>query len=246
MTGDEVVWRTVQYLEKPDETFEYELVLPQPLASWDVFGCWERERVHSMRDHLKPGMVLYDVGAEQGWQSIVYATMVGPENMVLIEPSPEFWPNIKATWERNYASPPKAVFDGLFSDQSTDLLTLEGRRFNVWPKASDGPLIDRNKYQYIHEHADEVRQIRLDDFVAASRVVPQAITIDVEGAELLVLKGAAETLAARHPLVWVSIHPDLMAKDYNTTPAELYEFMANFGYTGTHLATDHEQHWLFR
>lgn len=240
---DQVEWKTVRYLECPDGSWEYELTLPRPLADWDVWSYWERERVHSMQQHLKPGMTLFDVGTEQGWCNLVYASMVGPENMVLIEPTKEFWPNIRATWEHNYDAPPRACYDGLLSDKSTeDLSTF----FGGWPIGSGGPLIDRNKYQYIHEHSDDVPEMRLDDLVEHSGVVPQALTIDVEGAELLVFKGAAETLRQHRPLVWCSVHPDLGERDYGVTPDQVHDFMASFGYTGTHLGTDHEQHWYYQ
>ena len=235
------VWKQVRFLETPEETFEYEFELPVPLADWDVFACWERERFHSMREHLQRGDILFDVGTEHGWCNLLYADMVGPANMVLIEPTREFWPNIKATWERNYATGPKACYQGLVGAATTD----ENPRFTVWPAAADGALIDRKRYEYLHKHSDGIQQIRLDDIVEQSGIVPAALTIDVEGAEYSVIAGAADTLARHHPLVWISIHPDLMRRDYHATPADLVTFMESLNYTGTLLATDHEQHWMF-
>lgn len=239
---EDVEWRSVGIHETLDG-FEYRFELPVPLALWDVWAFWERERIHSMRDHLKPGMVLFDVGTEQGWCNLIYADMVGPENMVLIEPTPQFWPNIKATWERNYPNvEPAFCYDGLISDKTNDDVTMAPG----WPTCSVGPLIDRNKYQYIHDHSDGIQEMRLDDLVERSGIVPQALTIDVEGAELLVLQSAHSALQNHHPLVWVSIHPDMMMRDYKHHPDQLHAYMAGFGYTGTHLATDHEQHYFFQ
>lgn len=238
---DLVQWKTVRFLERPDERFEYQFELPVPLADWDVFACWERERFHSMRDQLEQGMVLFDVGTEQGWCNLIYATFVGPENMVLIEPTDCFWPNIKTTWQNNGYADPLACYDGLLSDKTTDDRTS----FDPWPDACAGDLIDRNKYQYIHDNDAGVPEMRLDDLVWFGNAVPDAITIDVEGAELLVLRGAEATLREWHPKVWVSIHPDMMERDYHVTAEELHAFMADYGYTGEHLATDHEEHWIF-
>ena len=95
-------WLPVPILERPDETFEHTFLLPRPLADWDVFAVWERERFHSMQSHLTSNDVLYDVGTEHGWCNLLYADYVGPQNMVLIEPSSVFWPNIRETWQRNY------------------------------------------------------------------------------------------------------------------------------------------------
>jgi len=239
--ADQVEWRTVDYLWDEGRPAEYQLILPRPLADWDVWQYWERARVHSMSDILEPGMTLFDVGTEQGWCNLVYAHFVGPDNMVLIEPTREFWPNIRATWARNYTHEPLAFYNGLFSNRTTD----GGEDFLDWPDCTDGPLIDRNKYQYIHEHSDGIPEITLDAFVARTGVVPDAITMDIEGAELLALQGGQDTLAQHHPLLWVSVHPDMALHDYSIQPNQIFDYLAGFGYTATHLATDHEEHFLF-
>ena len=239
---DAVQWKTCQFLELPDETFEYSFDLPMPLADWDVFACWERARFHSMRDNLNLGDVLFDVGTEQGWTNLIYAQFVGPENMVLIEPTAEFWPNIKATWQRNYDVAPLACYSGLLSDDSDDTVSV----FQPWPANADAPLIDRNKYQYIHSHSSDIRQLTLDDLVERSGIVPNAITMDVEGAELHVLRGATDTLMEHRPLVWASVHPDLIERDYKGTAEQVHLFMESLGYVPTMLGRDHEEHWLYQ
>jgi len=238
---DQAEWKTVHFLEKPDETFEYHFDLPRPLADWDVFACWERERFHSMRDNLTRGDILFDIGTEQGWCNLIYADIVGPDNMVLIEPTQEFWPNIQTTWEHNYDQQPKACYSGLLSDVTNTQLDT----FNPWPAAAVGPLIDRNKYQYIHEHDVDVPQMTLDDFVERSGIIPDAITMDVEGAEFLIIHGATNTLINHRPLVWISVHPDLIARDYGCTDQRLHAFMERLKYTPHLLAIDHEEHWLY-
>lgn len=238
---NQVEWKQVDYLWEDGKPPEYQLILPRPLADWDVWQYWERARVHSMSDHLEHGMTLFDVGTEQGWCNLAYAAFVGPQNTVLIEPTPEFWPNIRHTWDHNHVAAPKACYDGLFSNRTTD----DRIEFVGWPGVSDGPLIDRNKYQYIHEHSDGIREIRLDDFVDRTGIAPEAITMDVEGAELLVLQGAESTLAEHHPLLWVSVHPDMALRDHGIQPGEIFEYLNGFGYSNQHIATDHEEHWLF-
>lgn len=254
---DQVNWKKVKILKSSSNgplphPYDYEFWLPEPLASWDVFDYWEKERFYSMRDNLHKGDVLFDVGTEQGWCNLIYAQFVDPENMVLIEPTPDFWPNIKQTWEKNYDKKPLAFFEGLFSETTNEKmmskdksLYLDKNYWREWPKNSSGDVIDKNKYQYIHEHEVDVPEVTIDDYVKYVQVVPDAITIDVEGAEFLVLKGAEETLKNHHPKVWVSIHPDLGLRDYNLNPMELMEFMYSFGYKSEFLGVDHEEHHYF-
>jgi hypothetical protein len=47
---------------------------------------------------------------------------------------------------------------------------------------------------------------RLDDFVASGGPAPQLIKVDVEGAELEVLKGAIEIIRTFRPVLIVEVH----------------------------------------
>lgn len=245
---DKIEWKKVRYLKIPLEATDeeadwmYSFWLNEPLASWDVFSYWEKERIFSMREHLRKGDVLFDIGTEQGWCNLVYAEIVGPENMVLIEPTPEFWPNIKTVWEKNFDIEPNAFYDGFFSDKTTE--KRAGRRFLFWPSDSEGDLIDRNSYRYIHEHKD-IPQITIDDYVEMTGILPDALTMDTEGSELLILRGAEKTLKRLSLKVWVSIHPDLGLRDYGIKAEETIKFMNDLGYKAQFLAKDHEEHYYF-
>jgi hypothetical protein len=87
--------------------------------------------------------------------------------------------------------------------------------------------------------------IKLDDYVSEVGIVPDALNIDVEGAELLVFKGAEKTLRDNNLKIFVSIHDDLGIRDYNTTPEDTMFYLESFGYTGEFLAKNHEAHWYF-
>lgn len=239
-----IEWRQVGYLlvadkgRREDFTWEYTLTLPHFLAAWDVWDYWERPRVHSMAAHLTPSDVLIDVGAEVAWCSIVYAHMVGPENMVLVEPSSVFWPNIMHTWQHNFDRPPRACVQALVGAEDKG-----GIVDRDWPAAADGPLFDGRHYTYLHNDAGKTPQITLDTI--AETVQPTAVTIDVEGAELVVLRGATELLIQVRPKLWVSVHPDLAERDYQTTTEDLYAYLAGFDYRGEVLGVDHETHMIW-
>lgn len=218
-------------------------------ADWDVWENWEKERIDSIAERLKRGDILYDVGAEHGSMSGILAQIVGPENMVLIEPSPVFWPEIYLTWKKNDFHPPRACWAGFLGDHNE---TPEGVNFDPniekgWPVCAGqgGEAEDVWAYRYIRDHSLTTPTITLDSLVEKTGATPAAISMDIEGGELHALRGAERTLTEARPLVWVSIHPDLLMEHFRIEEVEVHAYMTEMGYDGECLAVDHEEHWLF-
>lgn len=229
---------------------EWEFLFPDSIADWDAITGWERERLASMQAHLKPGMVLYDVGAEHGWLSAVYGSFTGHGNMVLVEPSPEMWINIRKTWEANGFDSPIACIE-MFCG-AADTIKFKGQgaispAVDVWPKWTDGfETLDEcpaMEYRYLGDERTDT--VTVDTLARVTKRPPQAITIDVEGFEIAVIRGAEKTLVKHRPLVWISVHPDLMERAGWPDVQELFDFMTSCGYGREYLGTDHEQHHFF-
>lgn len=203
---------------------------------------WEFERFKSLQENLKFGDVFFEVGAEHGWMSaIIGREFVGADNMVLFEPSPEFWINIRKTWEYNGLKDPLGCYCGFVGAETTVRPTAG------WPKEAIEGVNEIGSMAY-RKLGPQVTlpMITIDDYVAVTGHVPNAINVDVEGAELIVMKGAVETLREHQPLVWVSVHPDLMERDHNTTRERFLTFMERQDYVAEFLDVDHEEHYVFR
>lgn len=216
---------------------------------------WEVERLAAMAAVIKPGDVVYDVGAEQGDLSALYAQWSRAADgggVVLIEPEPAYWPQIAATWRENDLPGPLGAFVGFASDRDeflpdpeidpkigVDGLTSPGE----WPVCADGPIVGDHGFRNLSERAHDTPQVMLDE-IAQWVGPPDVITIDVEGAELVVLRGARGVLTDHRPVVFVSVHPDFMGA-YDTTVNGLHAYMRKRGYLARHIATDHEEHWVF-
>ena len=82
----------------------------------------------------------------------------------------------------------------------------------------------------------------MDDLIRLTEACPDVITIDVEGAELEVLKGAVFTLKHTRPTVFVSVHERFMAHHFGQRHADLYALFDRYDYRLFHLGSDHEQH----
>ena len=63
--------------------------------------------------------------------------------------------------------------------------------------------------------ADVIPQIKIDDIVAQTGLVPDHISVDCEGSDWEVLKGAEQTLKEHKPKLWISIHPEFMFRMFN-------------------------------
>ena len=212
---------------------------------------WEKPRFEHMEKHLHPGMVLFDVGAEQGDMSAIYAGFVGGgHNMVLIEPVPQSWVNIKAIWSANHLDMPRAVWCGFAGERSW---TAEYHDFPIgyrdgWPECAYGEqLLDATKFRYSAEHQHCTDSTTLDDFVAANGIVPDAITIDVEGFEPTVIAGSINVIRVHRPLIWLSIHNpagnNILQKYTGSDHLdEMHQTLIDLGYSFESIAEDHEIH----
>lgn len=205
---------------------------------------WEKERLASMALHIRPDDVVLDVGAEEGDMSALFASWAYEGGIMLMEPNPRVWPNIKAIWDANHLPTPIATYCGFASNVNETIpgqlppLTVAG-----WPPSVNGPVIGDHGFRQLAEETDTTPQITVDELAAVR--VPTVITMDVEGAELAVLEGASETLHVHRPKVWISVHPEFLWHHFQHTAGDIYQFMEECGYRHIHLGDDHESHDLF-
>ena len=85
---------------------------------------------------------------------------------------------------------------------------------------------------------------RLDDLIPSEVLAtrPLLVKCDVEGAELVVLRGAAELLGRSAPVLALSVHPSALP-DYGHSRDQVATFLDATGYGIRILAIDHEEHW---
>ncbi len=197
---------------------------------------WEIERLTSMHDRLRAGDVIVDVGSECGDFPTLWSTWGAL--VICVEPNPAYWPAIRAHFEANNAKPLRS-WVGFASDSG------EGVPYSEWPSCSVGEIRPDDGFR--HLAIDDCPSITLDTLCAGIHV--DAITIDVEGSELRVLRGAERILTEDRPRsVWVSVHTDLewMETYY---PGETFDavdaLMQSYGYKSEILADDHELHVLW-
>lgn len=182
-----------------------------------------------MMEQLKPGYVFFDVGAHHGWMSMWSLPLVGDKGTVYsFEPSPANLSILE--WHRtrnkfsNWVIVPHAVSDRDARDDEFFLIDTGDSPMNSLTTGAPGtPLMDGRDIKKI-----SIQTISLDTFCRSNNVKPDFVKIDVEGAELLVLRGAANLLSESCPTIILAIHPYWLPA--NQSSQQIFELLTSYGY----------------
>lgn len=197
---------------------------------------WETVEAASYRafvDAVRPGMVVYDVGAHVGTYSILALQRSAPAGRVVAyEPFAYTRRFLERHLHWNAGAERALVRDACCGAAAG---TAE---FFFAPGQAEGmnglvPVAGFSKMT--------VPVVTLDAEVAELGLVPDLIKIDVEGAEWDVLRGAERTLAAHRPTLFLSVHPDALSRQ-GLAAADIEAWLAQRGYAWRVLARDHEVH----
>jgi FkbM family methyltransferase len=164
---------------------------------------WNPLEYDAFRAVVQPGDVVLDIGANAGAYTVLFARWVGPHGRVFaVEPVPAIAAALAAQLDLNGLSDRVSIVQAAAG-------AAAGRASLVAPGLSglnrqaaaddvdDGPRID-------------APVVTVDHICSSSGVSPATIKIDVEGAELAALRGAARTIAANPGLhLFVEFHPSL-------------------------------------
>lgn len=214
-------------------------------------GGWEVARIREMLSVISPKDVVFDIGTEEGDISAIIAKYCACD-MVLFEPNDRVWPCIKAIWEANKLPEPLDFFSG-FLCNTTD------RRWGLQDlKTVDGKMIPDHGFKQLYENYPDVPKERLDDYCERTGIYPTVITMDVEGSEFEVIKGAEWVLRNKKPVIFMSVHPEFMYESYRNEGiwkerygerqhvVHMLRFIDECGYTHRCIEYDyHELHMVF-
>ncbi len=209
-------------------------------------GGWEGQRIKSMLANIKEGDVVFDIGAEQGDMSVLLAKKTG--KIVLMESSPIMWPHLRANFERNDIKP-LAYYAGFASNvikETPEIKNYEDKDKDGWPLCAYEELVDCRSFRHLDEEAKATKQITVDQFCRINNIYPNMVTIDVEGSEWHVLQGMTTVIDKSQPLIYVSIHHDIMYLRYKKWFQDIYlGTLKPLGYKAAFLDHDHESHFVF-
>jgi FkbM family methyltransferase len=226
---------------------KYELFLPVHRAlrpQWDIKnGGWEVQRIEAMLQIIKSHDVVFDIGTEEGDISALIAKYTACD-MVLVEPNEKVWPCIKAIWQANDLKEPLDFYSGFFAndDLATELSLLQ----KTWNGITTDDIIGDHGFSELHDTLNNIPRKRLDSYCRDTGIYPTVITMDVEGSEFEVIKGAENILRAIRPTIFMSVHGAFMYEHHKQHIGDMLKFLHDCGYKHSVIEMDyHELHVLF-
>jgi FkbM family methyltransferase len=164
---------------------------------------------------LAPGhATLLDIGAARGIFSAAFCALTDG-HAYAFEPSPTMFEGLEALIELNpefKITPAKIALGAVAGSQ---LVETHGAQFRgVRSAEANGA-------------AMEVET--LDDFVARHDLAPDFVKIDVEGMELEVLRGGAETFSGPVEVIMLEVHPRILMKGESVSDIQV--LLAGFGFS---------------
>ena len=187
-------------------------------------GTYEPELQQAVAAFLKPGMVVYDVGANVGYISLLLARAAGPSGQVFaFEPLPANQERIRRNLALNAGGDfaPIHLVPAAVVKQAGPVIFLTHRSGAMGKAQGSAGRSDEHYQAEI-----EVPGLSLDGFAFADgHPLPQVVKMDIEGGEVLALQGMPRLLAsgAARPLMLVELHgPESARAAWDTLRAAGY------------------------
>lgn len=194
-----------------------------------AYGDYESAVTATLLDIVQPGWLVADIGAQNGYMTLLLARAVGPRGQALaFEPMPA-----------NYAALQENIALNNLRHVRAERLAVSDRNGPVSLRRLDNRPLSATASLVADDAglgAVQVEGIRLDDYLAG-RVAPlRFVKMDIEGAEALALAGMRDLIARDHPIFLIEIH-DLGAAG-NPAPT----WLADQGYALFAIEADGRRH----
>ncbi len=188
-------------------------------------GAFETVEMRFVENFLKPGMTVIDIGAHHGFYTLLASKQVGAAGKVYaFEPSPRERKRLKRHLRLNKCANVQIEGLALGSENGeADLFVVEGAE--DYCNSLRAPMVEAETRKIA------VTVTTLDDYLSRN-AIPRVdfIKLDVEGAELGVLRGAEKLLSkAPRPVLLVEVY-DIRTAPWGYAAKDIVGFLAGMGY----------------
>ncbi|MCB1228031.1 MAG: FkbM family methyltransferase, partial [Verrucomicrobiales bacterium] len=153
------------------------------------------------QQHLRPGMTVFDVGANCGQTALFFSRQTGPQGKVhAFEPVPQNAAVLRRNMELNHGTNVEVVEAAVAADTQSRAFCFDAGHHTMG--TLEGAMVKLEAWQTTLE----VTCVTLDDYVDEGARRPDLIKIDVEGSGLGVIEGAARLLETHRPMIYFELH----------------------------------------
>lgn len=189
-------------------------------------GCliddYEHYESAFVRANLKSNSTFLDIGANVGWFTVLASTIIETPGMIVaFEPREDCAKYLQRTIALNNISNVVTLIPEALADRA-------GEGFVAWPRQTTNPghsFLASSLSDGMDGNPTSLRP--LDDH---GIINVDFIKMDVEGAEMRVLRGAIGTIAKSRPTVLTEIYPEQLASVSAATSADVFTFFADRSY----------------
>jgi FkbM family methyltransferase len=185
------------------------------------FGGYEPAETEVMTRLIRPGMTVFDVGANIGWYSLSIARLTPGVQVHAFEPLPSTGDYLARNIALNALDNVHLHRFG-FSNKSDSPV------FYFYPEGSgNASAADLGSSSHKQEIRCPVRT--LDSFIEETGLTVDLVKCDVEGAELFVFQGGIETIRTQHPIIFTEMLRKWSAA-FNYHPNDILALLGSVGY----------------
>jgi FkbM family methyltransferase len=173
-------------------------------ARWSRYyrDGYEKDTFDFFRKNAKQGDTILDIGAHIGLYCVPLSKSVGENGKVFcFEPTPTTYSILLKTIELNKCRNVTPV-NAAISDKTGSIT------FNLTSDSGEGSNANSMVTSNRTVATMEIKAYSADDFRKENNLKIAILKIDVEGAELLALKGASDTFRIDRPLCILALHPN--------------------------------------
>jgi len=196
------------------------LLDPIDTLGLSVCDIWEPLETEVVKNEVKRGSVVLDIGAHIGYYTLLMARLVGPQGRVFaFEPNPANYDllrrNVQINSYRNVTIVDRAVAEG----RKTVCLHLSA------DNSGDHRIYDSNDGR----NSVEVRCIGLNSYFRRYTRRIDFIKMDIQGAEPGAIRGMSSLLQSHHPRMVVEFWPFGLTR-FGVSGMEFLELLESFDY----------------
>ena len=192
-------------------------------SNYEAFGNNHNRGFNHLIRNLKSVDIFFDIGAHIGLVSLPAGKEMRRSSKVIsFEPSNKNFKHLKSHVKNNSLEKKISLNQCLVGEENCQRIFYSSKK--------ESPINSIVKFDQFKKYKKEkLKQITLDSFCDESGLIPEVIKIDVEGAEINVLKGAKNILKKYKPIIYLSIHPRHI-KELGSDIIELINLIDEIGY----------------